>query len=81
MIPFPIQQAIEITGGAYRGPDALVKESFTSVSIDTRTLVPGALYVPVKGDVLTAIGSFPTPLKRGPSSPFPRWTPPIPISW
>ena len=65
MIPFPIQQAIEITGGAYRGPDALVKESFTSVSIDTRTLVPGALYVPVKGDVFDGHRFIPNAFEKG----------------
>ena len=51
MIPFSVQKAVEITGGQFFGPKALLEASFDSVSIDTRTMLPGALYVPVKGDV------------------------------
>ena len=43
MIPFPVQKAIEITGGRFFGPDALLADTFDSVSIDTRTMQPGAL--------------------------------------
>ena len=51
MIPFSVQEAVTITGGRFYGSKALLKERFDCVSIDTRTMQPGALYVPVKGDV------------------------------
>lgn len=50
MIDYSLQQIAALTGGVLmRGadPDAVV----SSVSIDTRTMKPGALYVPVRGDV------------------------------
>ena len=37
MIPFSVQKAVEITGGQFCGPEALLSDSFDSVSIDTRT--------------------------------------------
>ncbi len=51
MIPFSVQKAVDVTQGRFFGPEALLCDSFDSVSIDTRTMRPGALYVPVKGDV------------------------------
>ena len=65
MIPFPIPKAVEITGGTFFGPEALGKESFDSVSIDTRTMLPGALYVPVKGDVFDGHRFIPQAFQKG----------------
>ena len=65
MIPFSIQNAIEITGGQFFGPDTLLSDSFDSVSIDTRTMQPGALYVPVKGDVFDGHRFIPQAMEKG----------------
>ena len=65
MIPFSIQKAVEITGGHFFGPESLFSDSFDSVSIDTRTMLPGALYVPVKGDVFDGHRFIPQAMERG----------------
>lgn len=65
MIPFSVQKAVEITGGHFYGDEALLKESFDSVSIDTRTMLPGALYVPVKGDVFDGHRFIPQAFEKG----------------
>ena len=65
MIPFSIQKAVEITGGHFFGPESLLSDSFDSVSIDTRTMLPGALYVPVKGDVFDGHRFIPQAMERG----------------
>ena len=65
MIPFSIQKAVEITNGRFYGPDTLLQESFDSVSIDTRTMRPGALYVPVKGDVFDGHRFIPQAFEKG----------------
>ena len=65
MIPFSIQKAVEITGGHFFGPESLLSDTFDSVSIDTRTMLPGALYVPVKGDVFDGHRFIPQAMERG----------------
>jgi len=65
MIPFSVQQAIQVTGGSFFGPEALLLDSFDSVSIDTRTMAPGALYVPVKGDVFDGHRFIPQAFGKG----------------
>ena len=65
MIPFSIQRAVEITGGHFFGPEALLADSFDSVSFDTRTMAPGALYVPVRGDVFDGHRFIPQAFEKG----------------
>ena len=65
MIPFPIQRAVELSGGRYVGPETLLRERFESVSIDTRTMAPGALYVPVRGDVFDGHRFIPQAFEKG----------------
>lgn len=65
MIPFSVRKAVEITDGHFYGPEALLKESFDSVSIDTRTMQPGALYVPVKGEVFDGHRFIPQAFEKG----------------
>ena len=65
MIPFSIQKAVDITGGHFFGPESLLSDSFDCVSIDTRTMLPGALYVPVKGDVFDGHRFIPQAMERG----------------
>ncbi len=65
MIPFSIQKAVEITGGRFFGPESLLSDNFDSVSIDTRTMLPGALYVPVKGEVFDGHRFIPQSMEKG----------------
>lgn len=65
MIPFSVQKAVEITGGRFYGSIELLEDSFDSVSIDTRTMLPGALYVPVKGDVFDGHRFIPQAFEKG----------------
>ena len=65
MIPFSVQKAVEITGGHFVGDEALLSGAFDSVSIDTRTMAPGALYVPVKGDVFDGHRFIPQAFEKG----------------
>ena len=65
MIPFSVQKAVTVTGGRFYGPEALLSESFDSVSIDTRTMQPGALYVPVRGDVFDGHRFIPQAFEKG----------------
>lgn len=65
MIPFFIQEAVTVTGGRFYGPESLLPDSFDSVSIDTRTMAPGALYVPVKGDVFDGHRFIPQAFENG----------------
>ena len=65
MIPFSIQKAVEVTGGHFFGPESLLADSFDSVSIDTRTMLPGALYVPVRGEVFDGHKFIPQAFEKG----------------
>ncbi len=65
MIPFSVQRAVIVTGGRFYGPEALLSENFDSVSIDTRTMEPGALYVPVRGDVFDGHRFIPQAFEKG----------------
>ena len=65
MIPFSIQSAVRITDGQFFGSSELIGDSFDSVSIDTRTMKPGALYVPVKGDVFDGHHFIPQAFEKG----------------
>ncbi len=65
MIPFSVRRAVEIVDGQFFGPVAMLEDSFDSVSIDTRTMLPGALYVPVKGDVFDGHRFIPQAFEKG----------------
>lgn len=65
MIPFSIQQAVHACGGVFFGDAALLESPLLSVSIDTRSLTPGALYVPVKGDVFDGHLFIPAAFEKG----------------
>ena len=65
MIPFSVRKAVEICGGQFHGPEALLSDCFDSVSIDTRTMSAGALYVPVRGDVFDGHAFIPQAMEKG----------------
>ena len=62
---FTISQAAALTGGAFVGDASLQNAPITSLSIDTRTLRPGALYVPVRGEVFDGHRFIPQAMEQG----------------
>ncbi len=50
MVPFTLKQAIEACGGAFSGDGRLLGQYITGVTIDSRTVCPGSLFVPIKGE-------------------------------
>lgn len=62
---FTVSQAAALTGGTFVGDPALQDAPITSLSIDTRTLQPGALYVPVRGEVFDGHRFIPQAMAQG----------------
>lgn len=62
---FTVSQAAALTGGTFVGDPALQDAPITSLSIDTRTLQPGALYVPVRGEVFDGHRFIPQAMEQG----------------
>lgn len=62
---FTVSQAAALTGGTFVGAPALQDAPITSLSIDTRTLQPGALYVPVRGEVFDGHRFIPQAMAQG----------------
>lgn len=65
MIPFPLKEALRISGGKYFGDPSLLEEPVTNVSIDTRTLKAEALYVPVRGEAFDGHRFIPNAFANG----------------
>ena len=51
MKPYTPQQIVRITGGSFHGDAALLARPMPHISIDSRTVGPDGLYVPVHGQV------------------------------
>lgn len=51
MIAFPLSEAIAACRGMYVGSEALLSTPVLDVCIDSRNVTPGALYVPIIGEV------------------------------
>ena len=49
MKPFSVRHAVEVTNGAYSGPEALLDEQLKNVVIDSAKCSGGELFVPVRG--------------------------------
>jgi UDP-N-acetylmuramoyl-tripeptide--D-alanyl-D-alanine ligase len=50
MVPFTVAQAVKACGGKYFGDEALLPQSVSGVSIDSRTAGCGFLFVPIRGE-------------------------------
>lgn len=50
MVPLLLKQAVEACGGRFYGDEALLGQYITGVTIDSRAVCPGFLFVPIKGD-------------------------------
>ena len=51
MIPFPLSFAVSAVNGSFYGDPALLSETVTNVTIDSRNAAEGILYVPIIGQV------------------------------
>ncbi len=65
MMEFTIKQVTELTGGTYWGDPALLNTRVSGVSLDTRKLHPGALFIPIVGDRLDGHNFLPTAFEKG----------------
>jgi UDP-N-acetylmuramoyl-tripeptide--D-alanyl-D-alanine ligase len=50
MVPFTLKQALDATGGKYIGDESMLEERVLGVTIDSRAVKPGFLYIPIKGE-------------------------------
>lgn len=50
MVPFTLKQALEACGGKYFGDEKKLDENILGVTIDSRAVCPGSLFVPIKGE-------------------------------
>lgn len=62
---FTIAEATALIGGDFVGDASLRTAPIESLSIDTRTLRPGALYVPVRGEVFDGHRFIPKAMEQG----------------
>lgn len=77
MIDYTLQQIAALTGGVFmRGAEG--STVISSVSIDTRTLKEGALYVPVRGDVFDGHRFIGKAFEAGAAATFAEYDVPYP---
>ncbi len=50
MVPFKLRQALLACGGRFYGDEALLEREVPDITIDSRAVRPGFLFVPIKGD-------------------------------
>lgn len=62
---FTIAETAALVGGDFVGNTALLSTPIESLSIDTRTLQQGALYVPVRGEVFDGHRFIPKAMEQG----------------
>ena len=65
MIAFTLSEAIAACRGMYVGDEALLGQPVTDVCIDSRKVTPGALYVPIIGEVHDGHTFIPGARKNG----------------
>ena len=50
MVPFTLAQAAKACGGKFNGEESLLAQSVTGVTIDSRTVGHGSLFIPIRGE-------------------------------
>ncbi len=50
MVPFTLRQALSACKGAFAGDEKLLGQRITGVTIDSRAVQPGFMFVPIKGE-------------------------------
>jgi UDP-N-acetylmuramoyl-tripeptide--D-alanyl-D-alanine ligase len=62
---FSLEDLLKATGGKCLNPERLGNNLVTSVSIDTRTIQRGALFIPIKGEQFDGHGFIETAYEKG----------------
>ncbi|MBQ5987810.1 MAG: UDP-N-acetylmuramoyl-tripeptide--D-alanyl-D-alanine ligase, partial [Clostridia bacterium] len=65
MTEFTIAELIKATGGTLYAPSLSLDTVITGATIDTRTLLPGELYVPIRGEVFDGHRFIPQAMEKG----------------
>ena len=65
MAEFTIKELLDATGGTLCAPDLSEDAVITGATIDTRSLQPGELYVPIRGDVFDGHAFIPQAIEKG----------------
>ena len=65
MISFTVGEIAEITGGKYSGPKELLDRRIQDATIDSRTVRPGCLFVPIVGERFDGHDFIPQAIDKG----------------
>lgn len=65
MVPFTVAQAAAACGGKYVGDEGVLKQSFAGVTIDSRAVKQGFLFIPVKGEKFDGHDFIPAAFNAG----------------
>ena len=65
MIPFSLSFAVDAVSGDYHGPQNLLSRTIDNVTIDSRSVRPGTLFVPVIGRVFDGHSFIPAAVSAG----------------
>lgn len=65
MIDFTLKQIAEITGGEYIGPDHMLNTPINGITIDSRAVQPGELFVPIVGERFDGHDFIPSAVEKG----------------
>ena len=65
MAEFTVRELLKATGGELHAPSLSLDSVVTGATIDTRTLQPGELYVPIRGDVFDGHRFIPQAIEKG----------------
>ena len=65
MIPFSLSFAVDAVSGDYHGPQDLLSKTIDNVTIDSRSVRPGTLFVPVIGRVFDGHSFIPAAVSAG----------------
>lgn len=65
MAKFTVQELLTATGGTLCAPGLSLDTVITGATIDTRTLLPGELYVPIRGEVFDGHVFIPKAVEKG----------------
>ena len=65
MIDFTLKQIAQITGGEYIGPADMLNTKINGITIDSRSLQPGELFVPIVGDRFDGHDFIPAAVEKG----------------
>ncbi|MBR0081266.1 MAG: UDP-N-acetylmuramoyl-tripeptide--D-alanyl-D-alanine ligase [Clostridia bacterium] len=65
MAEFTVRELLAATGGTLHAPALSLDSVVTGATIDTRTLRPGELYVPIRGDVFDGHRFIPQAIEKG----------------